>query len=85
MERMTGDMALDVHQNGGQQGRSTIDNLMAVMVIQQEAKQRETFIVFADAYKCFDRLWLKDQRLPCRPHKRQWREGGRNEPGLQAE
>uniref|UniRef100_A0A7M5VCA9 Reverse transcriptase domain-containing protein n=1 Tax=Clytia hemisphaerica TaxID=252671 RepID=A0A7M5VCA9_9CNID len=60
LERMNQTMKIDINQNGGQKGRGTLDNLMAILSIQQMAKHRETYIVFADAKKCFDRLWLKD-------------------------
>eukprot|EP00111_Clytia_hemisphaerica_P023788 TCONS_00070099-protein len=60
LEKMNETMKIDINQNGGQKGRGTLDNLMAILSIQQMAKHRETYIVFADANKFFDRLWLKD-------------------------
>ena len=32
-------MEIDVHQNGGQKGRNTIDNLLAIHTAQQTAKR----------------------------------------------
>ena len=53
---------MDIHQNGGQKGRGTLDNLMAIQTIIQSAKylNQDVYIIFADAYKCFDKLWLQD-------------------------
>ncbi|XP_066912807.1 uncharacterized protein [Clytia hemisphaerica] len=59
---MHDDIDMDIHQNGGQKGRGTLDNLMASQTIIQSAKylNQDVYIIFADAYKCFDKLWLKD-------------------------
>ena len=49
-------------QNGGKTGRSTKDNWLAVMAILDNARYRgeECVLLFADAEKCFDKLWLED-------------------------
>lgn len=49
-------------QNGGRKGRSTIDNIITVNAIIEKRRKlgKKTYIFFADAVKCFDKLWLKD-------------------------
>ena len=49
-------------QTGGTKGRATIDNTIILSeVIRKNRKLgRKTYIVFGDAVKCFDKLWLKD-------------------------
>ena len=49
-------------QCGGRSGMSTSDNIMAISAIIERNKilQRNTYLFFADAVKCFDRLWLQD-------------------------
>ena len=46
----------------GRSSRSTMDNILIVnAIIQQNAKKKQpTYMMFADAVKCFDKLWLKD-------------------------
>jgi len=39
LEEMLRSMEMDIHQNGGQKGRGTIDNLMAILTAQQSAKR----------------------------------------------
>ena len=62
LQKLQESLEIDIHQNGGQKGKGTLDNLMAILTVQQRAKKanQEVFMIFADAYKCFDRLWLKD-------------------------
>ena len=50
------------HQCGGKNGRSTADNIiMMKAVIDNNARlNKKPYTYFADAYKCFDKLWLKD-------------------------
>ena len=50
------------YQCGGQRGRGTIDNhIMLNAVVDNNSRiGKKTYMYFADAYKCFDRLWLKD-------------------------
>ena len=50
------------YQSGGIKNRSTIDHVMTMMAIIDKNLylKRPTFLVFADAEKCFDKLWLKD-------------------------
>lgn len=49
-------------QSGGVKKRSTGDNkLILSEVLRQNRKlNRKTYIVYGDAVKCFDKLWLKD-------------------------
>ena len=49
-------------QNGGRKNRSAKDNWLAMMAVIDKNKYigRETYILFADAVKCFDKLWLDD-------------------------
>ena len=48
-------------QCGGQKNRSTIDHVMTRMAIidKQKFLNKKTYLVFLDAEKCFDKLWLK--------------------------
>ena len=44
-----------------QKGCGTIDNMIMMRaVIDNNRLNRKTYCYFADAYKCFDKLWLKD-------------------------
>lgn len=49
-------------QNGGQKERSTKDNWLALMAVLDKNREvgRDTYIICADAEKCFDQLWLDD-------------------------
>ena len=49
-------------QTGGTKGRATVDNKIVLSeVIRRNRKMKiKTYIVFGDAVKCFDKLWLKD-------------------------
>ena len=49
------------YQTGGIKGKSTADNIMALNAIidYNNLINSETYIFFADAYKCFDKLDLK--------------------------
>ena len=49
-------------QNGGVKKRSPADNtLIFSEIIRQNKKlNRKTYVVYGDAVKCFDKLWLKD-------------------------
>ena len=46
----------------GQKERGTVDNMIMMRaVIDNNARlNKKTYCYFADAYKCFDKLWLKD-------------------------
>ena len=48
-------------QTGGTKGRATVDNKIVLSeVIRRNRKMKiKTYIVFGDAVKCFDKLWLK--------------------------
>ena len=50
------------HQCGGQKGCGTIYNMimMRAVIDNNRRLNRKTYYYFADAYKCFDKLWLKD-------------------------
>ena len=50
------------YQCGGTKGRSTVDHLMTLNAIIDYNKtiNSETYILFADAQKCFDKLNLKN-------------------------
>lgn len=50
------------HQCGGVKGRSVVDHLIMLMSIIERNKYfgKESYVVFADAVKCFDKLWLED-------------------------
>ena len=49
-------------QAAGRKERSAMDNLiiMNTMIEHQRAQKLNTYIFFADAVKCFDKLWFKD-------------------------
>ena len=49
-------------QNGGRKERSTKDNWLGMMAVMDRNKwlKKETCFIFADAEKCFDKLWLED-------------------------
>ena len=53
---------LSCYQTGGVRWRSTADNIFVLSeIIRKNRKMgRKTYIVFGDAIKCFDKLWLKD-------------------------
>ena len=50
------------YQCGGSKGKSTVDHIMTLNEIISYNKylNKETYIIFADAYKCFDKLNLKN-------------------------
>ena len=49
-------------QTAGKKQRSTMENIVIVSAIteQRRIEKRNTYIFFADAVKCFDKLWLQD-------------------------
>ena len=49
-------------QTGGKKGTATVDNHIVLSeIIRKNRKMgRRTYIVYGDAVKCFDKLWLKD-------------------------
>lgn len=55
-------LKMDEGQVGGRQRRGTADALLLIKEAVENNKRfkQRTTIVFADAVKCFDRLWLKD-------------------------
>eukprot|EP00112_Aurelia_sp_Birch-Aquarium-sp1_P012703 Seg2675.2 transcript_id=Seg2675.2/GoldUCD/mRNA.D3Y31 product="RNA-directed DNA polymerase from mobile element jockey" protein_id=Seg2675.2/GoldUCD/D3Y31 len=62
MEEIKGSVQISEYQCGGKQGRSTKDNwiiMTAIIDINKELKKK-TYAIFADAEKCFDKLWLED-------------------------
>ena len=48
-------------QTAGKKNRSTIDNqiIMSAIIEKQRHDYKNTYILYADAEKCFDKLWLK--------------------------
>ena len=52
---------LSNHQCGGRKGVSTADILMVISSIIERNRYlgRNTYVFFADAVKCFDKLWLQ--------------------------
>ena len=56
------DQSLIQYQCGGIKHRSTIDHVMTLMAILDKNRylKKPTYIIFADAEKCFDKLWLQD-------------------------
>ena len=52
-------------QMAGRMGYSTMDNIIIVSAIIKDNKERKkpTYLLFGDAEKCFDKLWLKDSIL----------------------
>ena len=41
--------------------RSTMDNMLIVSSIIEKTRQKQnTYLMYADAVKCFDKLWLKE-------------------------
>ena len=49
-------------QTGGVKGRATVDNkiILSEIIRRNRKYGLKTYIVFGDAVKCFDKLWLKD-------------------------
>ena len=62
MEKTNKQITTSEYENGGKRGRSTKDNWLALMAILDNAKRRgeSCVLLFADAEKCFDHLWLED-------------------------
>ena len=56
------DRGISKHQCGGKKGRSTVDHIMTLNAVIEYNKSigSETYVLFADAYKCFDKLNLKN-------------------------
>ena len=52
-------------QTAGKKNRSTVDNLIIINAITEKQRQdnKNTYILYADAEKCFDKLWLKDSLI----------------------
>ena len=52
-------------QTGGVKERATVDNhiIFSEMIRNNKKLGRKTYVVFGDAVKCFDKLWLKDSLL----------------------
>ena len=50
------------YQCGGAKGKSTIDHIMTLneTIGYKKYINMETFVIFADAYKCYDKLNLKN-------------------------
>ena len=52
-------------QSAGKKNRSTKDNIIIMNTIIEKQRQdnKNTYILYADAEKCFDKLWLKDSLI----------------------
>ena len=61
-DETTEEIDMSEYQCGGRKGRGTIDNqiMMKAVTDYNQGLNKKTYLYFADAYKCFDRLWLKD-------------------------
>ena len=53
---------IDICQSGGKKGRSITDNWLALTAVLDNNRRmnKKTYLLLADAEKCFDKLWLKD-------------------------
>ena len=60
--KQTIDNSVSGNQVGGKKERSTPDQviLLADVVRRNRALGRKTYLIFGDAVKCFDKLWLRD-------------------------
>ena len=49
-------------QDAGKKGRSAMNNLIIMNTITENQREQtlNAYMFFADAVKCFDKLWLKD-------------------------
>ena len=61
-------------QCAGRKNRSPLDHAITLNAIieKQRSKKKPTYVAFADAEKCFDKLWLEDGLLEL--HKLGWSE-----------
>ena len=62
LRRIEKDLDISKYQTGGKKGMSTADNWIALMAVIDNNKRmkQNTYILLADAEKCFDKLWLED-------------------------
>ena len=62
MEKVKDSVRISEYQCGGKKGRSTKENWIIMMAIIDRNKElkKNTYAIFADAEKCFDKLWLED-------------------------
>eukprot|EP00794_Sanderia_malayensis_P020626 gene20626-22661_t len=53
---------VDKYQSGGRKQCGTVDNWMVLIAILDNNRRlnKKTYLILADAEKCFDKLWLKD-------------------------
>ena len=60
--RQTIERSLSDNQTGGLRDRATIDNhvLLSETIRKNKKIGKKTYVIFGDAVKCFDKLWLKD-------------------------
>ena len=62
LDKITSDsVRMSEYQCAGQRNRGTMDNMVMMRaVLDNNARlNKKTYCYFADAYKCFDKLWLK--------------------------
>ena len=59
-----------------EKNRSSLDHVITItlnaIIEQQRSEKKPTYVFFADAEKCFDKLWLEDGLLEL--HKLRWSE-----------
>ena len=50
------------YQSGGVRGKATVDNhiILSEVIRRNRKLGKKTYVVFGDAVKCFDKLWLRD-------------------------
>ena len=60
--RSENEIKIDEHQNGWKKEAMTGDNwfILRAVIDNNKRLRRNTYILMADAEKCFDRLWLQD-------------------------
>ena len=62
LSKFEADLQINEFQSGGRKKRSTVDNWVILIAIMDNNRRmgRCTYIIMADAEKCFDKLWLQD-------------------------
>ena len=62
MTKVGDNILIRKYQNGSKKNRSTKDNWLMIMEVLENNRinKQATYILFADAIKCFDKLWLED-------------------------
>ena len=65
MKRRNNDKVMEYispYQSGGVHGKATVDNhiILSEIIRRNRKLGKKTYVVFGDAVKCFDKLWLRD-------------------------